>query len=526
MSLATAAETPVIQKRRVSRRWLLLAPVIVLVLVGIGITVLAASWPFTRQSVIDALQESSARTVTIDRFYQTYFPPGCVAEGISFLHRKHKDKPGLITVQKLTIQGSYSGLIGSPKRLTKVRVLGMHVTVPPRSPNGSSPIMPLTDVKSRRPIVIGTVFADGAVLDFMSAHPGKEAFKLVIDKLALDGVGNNKPMSYRAMLPNTEPPGEIHSTGRFGPWDADDPGRTPITGSYTFEHADLGVFKDISGILSSGGEFSGTLDHLDINGHGDVPNLHVAHSGHTTHVTSEFHAAVNATDGDTFLEDVHSHLNRTMLVSKGSVAGTPGEKGKTVSLDVSTTNGRIEDLLDLFIAAKRPLMTGAVSLRAKVILAPDRKVFLEKLKVDGDFGLVSGKFTSTDTQGTLNKLSMSAHPEETPEEKEDPETALSNLKGHVSARHGIATLTNIFFSIPGADAQIHGTYNLLTQEVDLHGVLRTSGKVYVTTQGFKSFLLRAMTPFLKHEAHATIVPFKVTGAYPNTTIALELFAKR
>lgn len=524
--MSLAAVMPLIQKQHVARRWLLLTGLALLLSLGMGGALLVANWPFTRQSVIDALQESSARTVTIDRFYQTYFPPGCVAEGIAFLHRKHKDTPHLITVQKLTIEGSYSGLIGSPKRLPRVRVLGMHITVPPRNPDGTSPGMPLTDVKSSRPIVIGTVFADAVVLDVMSAQPGKVAYNLVIDKLALDGVGNNKPISYRAKISNTEPPGEIQSTGRFGPWNAEDPGRTPITGSYTFEHADLGVFKDISGILSSSGEFSGTLDRLEISGRANVPNFHVTHSGHTTPVTTQFHASVHATDGDTLLENVHSHFNRTILVSNGSVAGRQGEKGKTVSLVVSTTNGRIEDLLHLVIAAKRLPMTGSVSLRAKVVVPPDRRAFLEKVKVEADFGLLSGKFTSGETQGPLNKLSRSAHGKQTQEEKEDPETALSNLKGHVSAQHGIATLTNVFFSIPGAQAQVGGTYNLVTQEVNLHGVLRTDGKVYVMTQGFKSFLLRAMTPFLKHEARATIVPFKVTGTYPNTTIGLKLFSKK
>lgn len=527
MSLTATTEALEAQKHNVSRQRLAILGLAALVIAGLGVTRLALSWPFTRRSVIDALQKSSVRTVTIDRFHMTYFPPGCIAEGISFLHRKHKNKPPLITIQKLIAQGSYVGLAGSPKRLTKVLVVGMRVTVPPRSRDGSpNPIMPLTDVNSRRPIVIGTIVADGTVLDFMSARPGKEPFKLAIDKLTLDGVGNNKPISYRATLSNSEPPGEINSIGRFGPWNADDPGRTAVSGSYTFEHANLGVFKDISGILTSGGDFSGTLDHIEISGRGDVSNFHVIHSGHSAYLTSEFQAVVNATDGDTFFENVNSHINGTNLVSRGSVVGTQGENGKTVSLDVSCTNGRIEDLLDLFIAAKRPPMTGSVTLRAKLMVPPQREIFLQKLKLDGNFGLVSGKFASHDMQGTLNKLSNSARREETGGKQEDSETALSNLRGHVSAEHGIATLTNVSFSIPGADAQIHGVYNLLTQEVDLHGVVRTDGKVYVAAQGFKSFLLRAITPFLKHKAHDTIVPFKITGVYPNTTIALDLFAKK
>src|SRR6478672_6299384 len=150
-------------------------PLLVLALIGVWVAV--KNWPFTRQSIVDALQESSSRTVTIDRFRMTFFPPGCVAEGISFLHRKHKDKPPLITIRQLEVLGSYSGLTESPKRLVAVRVIGMHVTVPPRAPDGTNPIMPLTDVRSRRPIVVSKVTTDGVVLDFMS-RPGKMAYKL------------------------------------------------------------------------------------------------------------------------------------------------------------------------------------------------------------------------------------------------------------------------------------------------------------------------------------------------------------
>ncbi len=498
----------------------------VLLIIPVGITLAVKHWPFTRESVLDALQEGSSRTVKIDRFQMTYFPPGCIAEGISFLHRKHKEKPPLITVQKLVVRGSYSGLLASPNRLTEVRVVGMHVTVPPRNPDGTNPIMPLTDVKSRRPFVVETVTSDGVVLDFMSSQRGKEAYKLLVDKLVLGGVGNDQSISYRATIANTEPPGEIHATGRFGPWNADDPGRTSISGAYTFDNADLGVFKDLAGILTSNGQFSGTLDHIEVAGHSDVPNFHVAHSGHAEHVTSDFKAVVNATDGDTFLEDVKSHFSRTTLVSNGSVAGRPGEKGKTVLLDVTSAGARVEDLLNLLVAAKRSPLTGDFTMKAKIALPPAHEAFLQKLKVDGDFGLAAGEFTSRDTQQTLNKLSTSARKDATHEEKEDPETALSNLKGHVTANNGLATLTNVSFSIPGASAKVNGTYNLLTQDVNLHGVLSTVGKIYVTQKGFSSLLLRAITPFLKHKEHTTVVPFKITGVYPNASIALDLFGTK
>jgi AsmA-like C-terminal region len=499
--------------------------VILAVLASAGIIYLLVNWPFAKQRLIDALQESSVRTVTIGRFRRTYFPPGCVAEDIRFLHRRDRNKPPLITVQTIVVEGSYLGLITFPKRLTKVLVQGMHVTVPPTQPGETNPVMPLTDVKSERPIVIGTVIADGTVLDFISSRQGNERFQLVVEKLALEGVGNNKPILYKASIQNSEPPGLIQSTGRVGPWVSDDPGQTPVIGSFSFEHANVGVFSGLSGILSSGGQFSGRLAQIKVSGNCEVPNLHVAHSAHAERLMAAYQATVNANNGDTLLDQIQSTFNRTVLVSKGAVSGAAGSKGKVVTLDVTTKQGRIEDLLDMFLSAPTAALTGSINARARVIVPPGPMEFLQKIDVEGDFGLSDGKFTNHDTQNVLNKLSSSAEQNERKAEKENPETALYNLKGHITAKNGLATLTGISFSMPGADAQMHGTFNLLTEEVNLHGVLVTDGKLWAATNGFKSLLMHALTPFLKHSSHATSVPFKITGKYPAPSVALDLFAK-
>src|ERR1700755_565081 len=141
-------------------RWLAIVIASVGAVFAIAIVVLVLNWPFTKQALLDIMQERSVRTVTIDRFHVTYFPPGCVAEGISFLHRKHKDKPPLITISRLEVRGSYGNMLSIHKRLSSVRIYGMHVTVPPSDPNGGpNPVMPLTQGPSGGSVIIGTVVA-------------------------------------------------------------------------------------------------------------------------------------------------------------------------------------------------------------------------------------------------------------------------------------------------------------------------------------------------------------------------------
>jgi AsmA-like C-terminal region len=497
-----------------------------LLVFGAGVILLARAWPFTREAVITALQDRFARTVEIRSFRSTYFPPGCIAEGVSFLHREHKGLPPLISIRKLTVQGSYGGLLSAQKRVVYVQLDGLHVLVAPkienRQPGG---VMPLTDSKSGRSLAIGEIRADGAELEFLSSQRGKEPFKLKIQRLVLDHLGENRPIDFRAALLNTEPPGEIHSTGQIGPWNSEEPGSTPVSGSYIFDDAKLGVYGGIAGTLSSHGKFTGTLQHLDSEGEVDIPNFHVFTSSHTLHLSSQYRAIVDATNGDTYLEDVRSNFLRTTVFSKGGVTGQPGQSGKTVKLEISASSGRIEDLLRLFSEGEHPSMTGSVSLHGRVDVPPGPPGFLQKLNLEGDFGVGGGRFTNTQVQEPVNRLSESARGESKKQQAEDPETVVSNLKGHVVVKNGIATLTNVSFNAPGTVAQIRGTYNLLDKTLNLQGVLHTNGKLSDTTSGFKAIVMKAIAPFLKKKS-VTIVPFTITGTSRKPSFALDFDGKR
>src|SRR6185437_13607786 len=66
------------------------------------------------------------------------------------------------------------------------------------------------------------------------------------------------------------------------------------------------------------------------------------------------------------------------------------------------------------------------------------------------------------------------------EQKQNPSTpqenVISDLRGHVSLRDGVARFSNLSFKVPGADARLNGTYNLLTEAVDFHGTLKMDTK--------------------------------------------------
>src|ERR1700682_1576039 len=175
--------SPAIRSTRngVFRRWILVsAAVVALVIAGAAI-VLALNWPFTQTAVTKALEDRFVRDVKIRNFRATYFPPGCVAEGIEFLHRERKDLPPLITVQTLTLRTGYSGMLRIHKLVNDVQVAGLHVRVPPKSADGSRHMFPLTNSVSGKTLTIGEITADGAVLEFISEQPVEDRFTLRIN---------------------------------------------------------------------------------------------------------------------------------------------------------------------------------------------------------------------------------------------------------------------------------------------------------------------------------------------------------
>jgi hypothetical protein len=509
------------------RNWILVsAAVVVAVGVASGATFLALNWPFTQAAVTKALQDRFARDVKIAKFRVTYFPPGCVAEGLEFLHRQRKDLPPLITAQTLIISAGYTGLLHN--QVNEVRVTGLHVLVPPKNPNASRQTYPLTNSTSGKNLAIGEITADDAVLEFISGQPGaakQDKFTLKIDHLILDHVGENDPILFHIRFSNTEPPGEIRSEGRFGPWNEHDPGRTALSGSYTYGHARLGAFQGISGTLSSQGKFGGTLGHIDAVGTADVPDFKVAGSAHQVHVSSNFQAVVDGTNGDTYLTRVESHFGRTTVISEGDVKGHPGQHGKTAMLSMSVSQGRIEDLLRLLTGSAQPAETGDVRFETKVELPPGPQAFLRRLRLDGELGIGGGRFTSVKVQVPVNRLAESSQGETKKQEEADASTVLSNLKGRFSTSGGIAKLSQVSFTEPGTLAQIDGTFNLVDKSLNLRGLLTTDGKLADTTSGFKSVVVKALGPFITKKS-VTVVPFSITGTSSKPSFALDLTAKR
>ena len=71
--------------------------------------------------------------------------------------------------------------------------------------------------------------------------------------------------------------------------------------------------------------------------------------------------------------------------------GADGE-GREIVLDVTTEHARLEDLLQLAVKADQPIMTGQVDVTTKFDLPPGKGDIVDRLRLDGTFGLGAAEF--------------------------------------------------------------------------------------------------------------------------------------
>jgi hypothetical protein len=511
------------------RRPLQIAAFVAIPLILLGCFVLARKWPFNRDAVVKELEDTSMSRVEVGSFHKTYFPhPGCVLEHVTFRHNLQPGAPPLITASTIRIEGSFAEVFSN--RVRSIHVDGLHVLIPSI---GSAEQF---GTPSRVSVVIDEVIANGAVLE-VQRHTDPP-LKFSFGGFSMGNVGGTGPAWFKAKFSNPEPPGAITASGQFGPWMPQAIGKTAVSGQYQFDQADLGIFPGIKGILSSSGKFTGSLDHIAVEGDTDVPEFAVTMSSHHTRLGAHFSALVNALNGDTDLQQVRSQFRKTTVLSSASVAGTDDGPGKTASVSIETRNGRIQDALLLFIQSPQSPMSGLMNFKAKVTLPPGESPFLKKVQLEGDFGIDEGSFTKPETQQGVNQLShggigdvagshSKSEDRSKPEgnsksEDDDPSTVLSDLKGHVLLRNGTAHFTQLSFTVPGATAQMQGTYSLITEKIDLRGTLKTNAEISKTTTGVKSLLMKFFDPFFKKKRAGYIAPVKIAGTYDHPTFGLDL----
>ena len=115
--------------------------------------------------------------------------------------------------------------------------------------------------------------------------------------------------------------------------------------------------------------FTACSGRIETQGTTDTPKFEVTRSHHPVALKAKFSASVDGMSGDTIVHSVDGAFLKTPVHIEGSVAGKAGQPGKTTSLNVNVRNGRIEDVLWLFVQESKAPMEGATNFHAARRLA-------------------------------------------------------------------------------------------------------------------------------------------------------------
>ncbi len=186
------------------------------------------------------------------------------------------------------------------------------------------------------------------------------------------------------------------------------PAIPPSPATIPFTNADLGTLKEVSGgILSSTGAYKGTLGRIEVEGHTDTPDFRIATSGHPVPLHTDFHAIVDGTDGDTYLDPVKATVLHSSFTASGKIVRVNNPHGHDIELDVLLGHATVtRDLLMLGVKTEPPIMTGAVTMHTKLSLQPGEADVANRLSLTGTFHIPAGHFTSDKIQNRIDSLSL------------------------------------------------------------------------------------------------------------------------
>jgi hypothetical protein len=506
-----------------TKRYALFAAAVVVALsAGFWLVTRAVS-PWAQNRLVDILERRFTSTVEIESLVVQVFPTfRAVGTGMRLRHEGRTDVPPLFEIDRFTATSSLLSLMS--RRISLLQLEGLRITVArdrdDRTANGgASGNRDTGGGGAARAVASGfavsTIVAHGTHLEILPKDAWKQPLTFDLFKLTLRDAGMGSAMAFDSVMTNPKPPGHIDTSGTFGPWNGDNPRRTPLSGEYAFTEADLSVFNGMSGILSSEGTYEGVLERIAVQGWTDVPDFTV--TGSPVHLTTRYEAVVDGTSGDTALDRVEASFLRSTVMARGRVGSVPGRKGKEVVLDLTVTEARVEDMVA--IASRQtgePPLSGPIQFTALFELPPGEQDVVERLELNGRFGVEGSTFAST-VQKKVDGLSMRAQGRPT----ESPQDTAADFDGEFRMSNATISFPRVEFSIPGAQVRLSGAYALRREEIDFEGHLLMDAKLSETVTGFKSLLLRLADPLFRRGGRSRI-PIRIGGTIkePHSGLAI------
>ncbi len=510
------------------RKWRWIAGILLIVLVVAAVCVrlvIDRAQPILRTRVIETLSTRFKSRVELADFH-VWIADGIHVEGKGLEIYGATDpnpyEPGLqplLKIDEFRFQTAVRSLFRVPMHVDTIYVSGLAMNIPPK--NDRQQMTNLRQGHGKMSIVVDRFVCVDTKLIINTAKPGKAPLEFDIGDLRMKDIGPDQPLHFDATLVNPKPVGNIQSSGEFGPFNVQSPRDSAVSGNYSFTNADLGTLKGIGGILSSTGQYRGALGRIEVEGQTDTPDFRLNVSGHRVPLHTDFHAVVDGTDGDTYLDPVKARVLHSSFTARGKVVRMKNPPGHDIELDVVLGHATIEDLLTLGVKTEPPVMNGVVAMHTKLSLTPGESDVANRLKLDGNFHIPAAHFTNEKVQGRIDSLSLRSRGKLKQAPEATPETVTSDLEGAFTLRDGVFAFSSLHFLIPGTHADVTGQYSLDGNTFDFHGTLRLDAKLSQLTTGWKSILLKPVDPFFSKHGAGTEIPFKISGTRDEPHFGLD-----
>jgi hypothetical protein len=259
------------------------------------------------------------------------------------------------------------------------------------------------------------------------------------------------------------------------------------------------------------------LRKIEADGVTNTPDFRLERVSKTSGVplTTHFHAIVDGTNGDTWLQPVDGMLGHTHILAKGKIVraedSTGRKHGHDIVLEVTLDRGRIEDILQISANQDKPFVTGNLTLQTHFHLPPGQESVWEKLQLDGQFHLSQSQFSSDKMQGRIEQLSLRGQGKPDEMKTTDPDSIQSEVQGHFQLGGGTLQLPDLDYRVPGAEIVAHGTYGLQEGTLKFEGDAKLQASISEVVGGWKGFLLKPADRFLRKNGAGTDVPIHVSG---------------
>lgn len=512
---------------KLSKRWKITLTIIAGVLLAACLAfVIGVRWAsrHAREVVINSLRKQFHADVTLDSVEMKMFPIIQVSGvGLVMRTKGRDDLPPLISIKSFTAQAHWLKLLRFPHHVSQVTLVGLEITVPTGQPGDDERPRSGNLLGRVTGVVMDDVHTENAKITVLPKDPAKQPEVIDVASLEAHSISGDGELAADATIRSALPPGNIITTGRFGPWDPDVPARTPVSGSFTFDNADLSTIPGgLAGTLSARGHYEGIIEKIAVDGTAGTPDFSTKSSEHPVDLTATFHVIVDGANDETILQPLDAHFLHTTLHATGEIAGTPGQQGKAVSLDVSATDARIEDILVL-TAKDEPALTGNIHLHTSLALpAGPQNDPMNQITLNGSFNLDQVVFTNHADEKKVNTLSMRSQGE-TGEVSDD--AVASEMQGTFLVQNGVMTFSDLNFQVPGAQVHLVGTIGLEHQNFDMRGILDMRAEISQTTTGVKSFFLKAVDPLFSKPGGGSRIFFHIGGTEKIPIYTLDLHHK-